>query len=259
MEPSDRNAFLAELSAAEFELFRSHLTSFDLKARVRLQDFGATIDQVVFPSSGLVAMTMPSHNGGGGGAILLGRDGILGALGAAASAPAVCDAEVYIPGKAVRMPASSFRYILDQSPAIRRLAGRYNAALMLQAHQTALCNAAHHVQRRFSRWLLEVQDRIGSGDIPLTQNTLAQMLGVQRTTVNLAAGRLEAAGIISCGRGHVQIVKREELERHACECYRNVKIYLSRLFAPSAPRQIAVSSPKAVGRSAAAVPSARPL
>jgi hypothetical protein len=70
MEPSDRNAFLAELSAAEFDLFRPHLTSFDLKAGVRLQNFGAVVDQVVFPSSGIVAMTMPSHNCGGGGAIL---------------------------------------------------------------------------------------------------------------------------------------------------------------------------------------------
>ena len=86
-----------------------------------------------------------------------------------------------------------------------------------------LCNAAHPVEARIARWLLEVQDRIGGFDVPLTQSTLAQMLGVQRTTVNLAVGRLEAAGVINCRRGYMQIVRREQLEPHACECYRNVK------------------------------------
>src|ERR1051326_2099123 len=249
MEPYDRNAFLAEFSAAEFELFRSHLTSFDLKAGVRLQDFGAAVDQVVFPSSGLVAMTMPSHNGGGGGAILLGRDGIIGSLGAACSAPAVCDAEVYIPGRAARMPASAFRYVLDQSPAIRRAAARYNAVLMMQAHQTALCSAAHRVEGRIARCLLEVQDRAGGSEIRLTQNTLAQMLGVQRTTVNLAAGHLETAGIVKCGRGHMQIIKREQLERRACECYRNIKVYASRLFGTSVAHHKAKNDDRLEGSS----------
>jgi CRP-like cAMP-binding protein len=245
MEPSERNAFFAELSAAEFELFRSHLTSFDLKAGDRLQAFGAAVDQVVFPSSGLVAMTMPSHDGGGGGAILLGRDGIIGSLSAACSAPAVCDAEVHIPGRAARMSASAFRHVLDQSPAIRRAAARHNAVLMMQAQQTALCNAAHSVEDRIARCLLEVQDRAGGSEIRLTQNTLAHMLGVQRTTINLAAGHLETAGIVKCGRGHIQVIKREQLERRACECYRNVKIYMSSMFARSDSRQIAVTSTKA--------------
>ena len=78
-------------------------------------------------------------------------------------------------------------------PGLRRLACRYGAVLMAQAHQTALCNAAHPVEARIARWLLEVLDRSGGFDVPLTQSTLALMLGVQRTTVNLAAGRLEAA------------------------------------------------------------------
>jgi len=259
MEPYDRNAFLAEFSQAEFELFRSHLTSFDLKAGVRLQAFGAAVDQVVFPTSGLVAMTMPSHSDGGGGAILSGRDGIIGSFSAAGSAPAACDAEVYIRGRAARMSASAFRYVLDQSPAIRRAAARYNAVLMMQAQQTALCSAAHRVEDRIARCLLEVQDRSGGSEIPLTQNTLAQMLGVQRTTVNLAAGHLETAGIIKCGRGHMQIIKREQLERRACECYRNVKIYVSSMFATCAAHQIAVTSPKAENVDRVKVPPHRDL
>jgi|ERR1051326_1719576 CRP-like cAMP-binding protein len=230
-QPSDRNAFLAELSAADYELFRPHLTSFVLNIGDRLQDLGAPVEHVVFPHNGLVAMTMPLRSGGGGGAILVGRDGFVGGFAAAATAPAMCDAEVYIGGRAARMSGSAFRYILDQSAGVRRLAGRYNAALMVQAHQTALCNAAHPVEARISRWLLEVLDRSGGFDVPLTQSTLAHMLGVQRTTVNLAAGRLEIAGVINCRRGYMQIARHETLERHACECYRNVKAYVSRLHA----------------------------
>src|SRR5262249_55185699 len=158
------------LAAAEYELFRPHLTSFNLTGAERLQDLGSIVEQVVFPHSGLVALTMPLRNGGGGGAILVGRDGFVGGFGAAAAAPAMCDAEVYIPGRAARMSASAFRYVLDQSPAVRRLAARYTLALMVQAHQTALCNAAHPVEARIARWLLEILDRSGGFDVPLTQS-----------------------------------------------------------------------------------------
>ena len=228
-QPWDRNAFLAELSASDYDLFRPHLTGFRLCRGDRLQDFGQTVDHVIFPHDGVVAMTMPARDRGGGGGILVGRDSIVGALGAATAAPAMCNAEVYIPGQAARISASAFRYILDQSPAIRRLTARYTAALTMQSHQTALCNAAHPVERRISRSLLEVLDRGNGFDVHLTQSTLAQMLGVQRTTVNLAAGRLETEGMIKCCRAHIQVLRREQLERHACECYRSIKHYLSRL------------------------------
>lgn len=250
VQPSDRNAFLAKLSPADYELFRPHLTSFPLSVGERLQDLGAIVDQVVFPHGGLVALTMPLRSGGGGGAILVGRDGIIGGLGAAAAAPAMCDAEVYIGGRAARISASAFRYVLDQSAAVRCQAARHCAALMVQAHQTALCNAAHPVESRIARWLLEVLDRSGGFDVPLTQSTLALMLGVQRTTVNLAAGRLEASGVIGCRRGYMQILRREQLERHACECYRNVKAYVSHLNAlpaaaapPTPAVEVAVREP----------------
>jgi CRP-like cAMP-binding protein len=223
---SDRNAFLAELSAADYELFRPHLTSLNLSAGDRLQNIGMMIEQVVFPHAGLVALTMPLQSGGGGGAILVGRDGILGALEAAAAAPAMCDAEVCIDGQAAHISASAFHYLLDQSPIIRRLVGRHNAALMVQAHQTALCNAAHPVEARVSRLLLEAKDRIGDIDVPLTQTRLSQMLGVQRTTVNQATGKLEKTGLINCRRGYIRILRREQLERHACECYGNLKSYV---------------------------------
>jgi len=230
-QPPDRNAFLAEVSSQDYELLRPHLTRFNLNRGERLQDLGAVVEQVVFPHSGLVALTMPLSNGGSGGALLLGREGILGAFGAAAATSALCDATVCIAGSAARISASSFCHVLDQSPTIRRLVARHNAALMIQVHQTALCSAEHLTEAQLSRLLLEVQDRCGSFDVPLAQVALSQMLGVQRTTVNLAAGKLEDAGLINCHRGHIEIVRREELEQHACECYRSLKSYISSLFA----------------------------
>jgi len=231
LQPSDKNSFLFALSASELALVRSHLTSFDLRVGDRLHEVGSSVDDVIFPHSGLVAMTMSLRDGTGAGVILIGRDGVVGGLAAAARAPATCDAEVHIAGHASRMSASAFRYVLDQSATIRSLAARFDSAMMAQSQQTALCNAAHSVEARICRLLLEVHDRGNGNKVPLTQSTLAQTLGVRRTTVTLVAGRLEAAGALTCRRGYVQISNREELERRSCECYAHAKRYVARLFA----------------------------
>jgi CRP-like cAMP-binding protein len=152
---------------------RSHLTSFDLRVGDRLQEPGTKVDQVVFPHSGPVAMTMSLRDGIGAGLILVGRDGIVGGFAAAASAPATCDAEVCIARQASRM-SSAFHFMLDQSPAIRRLTARFHSAMMAQSQQTALCNAAHSVEARICRLLLAIRDRGDTGSIPLTQSSLAQ-------------------------------------------------------------------------------------
>jgi CRP-like cAMP-binding protein len=218
-QPRARNAFLSALSDPELALIRSHLTPFDLPLGSALHRVGDEIERIIFPHSGLVAIILLSKEGGSVAITLVGRDGIAGGFGAAASTVALCEARVLIAGEASRMSAESFRNLLDQSPSIRRHAARFDSAMLAQAQQTALCNAAHPVEARICRWLLEVQDRTGSSTIPLTQGALAQMLGVRRTTVTLIAGRLEAAGLIRGRRGYLHIINREELERHSCECY----------------------------------------
>ena len=229
----DRNAFLAALAASEFALLRNHLMPLQLRVSEGLHYAGDAIDDVIFPHSGLVAMSVPLPGDAGAGVILVGRDNIVGGFAAAAAVPAGCNAEVLIAGEASRMSASAFRYILDHSPVIRRLAARFDAALLAQAQQTALCNAAHPVEARICRWLLDIQDRCSSNKVPLTQAALAQMLAVRRTTVTLIAGQLETAGAIACHRGAMQITRREVLEEHSCECYAHLKGYQQRLFAPA--------------------------
>jgi CRP-like cAMP-binding protein len=227
----DRNWFLSELSPGELAVLRPHLTTFDMRAGDCLHYFGERIDDVVFPHGGLVALTMPLREASGASALLIGREGIVGGFAAAALAPATCNAEVHIGGRASRMSASAFRYALEENPTMRRLAARFDSSIMAQAQQTALCNAAHQVEGRICRWLLEVHDRGGNGKIPLTQSTIAQMLGVRRTTVTLVAGRLERDGVLTCRRGYMQIINRDELERRSCECYGRGKSYVELLFA----------------------------
>jgi CRP-like cAMP-binding protein len=230
VHPYDKNSFLSGLSMSEFALLGSHLTSFDLRVGDRLQQDGSRVEHVIFPHSGLVAMNISLRDGTGAGVILVGRDSMVGGFAAAACAPALGDGEVHIGGQASRISASAFRNVLDQSRAIRRLAARFDSAMMAQSQQTALCNAAHSVEARICRLLLDVHDRGDTSRIPLTQSSLAQTLGVRRTTVTLVAGRLEGAGALTCRRGYVQITSREELERRSCECYGHVKRYIARLF-----------------------------
>jgi len=241
-QPCDRNYYLLGLSASEFGLLRLHLTSFDLRVGDRLHDVGREVDQVVFPHSGLVSMTLSLPDGGEAAVSFVGRDGIVGGFAAAAGTPATCDAEVHIAGRASRMSAPAFRYVLEQNPAMRYLAARFDCAMMVQTQQTALCNAAHSVEARVCRRLLEVQDRGDDSTIPLTQDRLARMLGVRRTTVTLVAGRLEALGALTCRRGYLEIRSREELERHSCECYENVQSYIGALFATGNERRKAIGA-----------------
>jgi len=166
-QPRARNAFLSALSAPDLALARSHLTPFDLCLGDCLHSVGDEIEHIIFPHSGLVAMILTSNAGGSATIILVGRDGIVGGFGAAASAAAVCEARTLIAGEGSRMSAAPFRNLLDQSPTIRRHAARFDSAMLAQVQQTALCNAVHPVAARICRWLLEVQDRTGSSKIPI--------------------------------------------------------------------------------------------
>jgi CRP-like cAMP-binding protein len=186
------------------------------------------IESVIFPHSGVICMTLPWRDTAGAAVAWVGREGIVGGLLATASMPSSCNAEVHIGGRASVISAAAFRRALDHHPGIRRLAARYDAAMMTQVQQNAVCNAAHKVEGRISRCMLELHDRSGDDKIPLIQSRLAQMLAIRRTTVTLVAGNLEKDGVIICGRGYMQIVSRDELQQRSCECYGRVKGYVER-------------------------------
>jgi CRP-like cAMP-binding protein len=242
---SEKNAFLAGLTGEDFALLRSYLSQKELRAGTTLHRYGERVDEIVFPHSGLVSMTLPLQEGRGVGVALIGSEGMVGGFAAAALAPASSDSEVLVAGSAIRISASAFRYALDNSPTFRRHAAQFDHSLIAQGQRTALCNAAHSVESRICRCLLEVQDRIGGDRIPFTQDTLARLLGVRRTTVTLVAGRLEMLGALNCRRGSLQIVDRTALERCCCECYGHGKDYALRLrpdHGHSTPTRLAIGS-----------------
>ena len=236
-----RNLFLAGLTGQDFVLVRPHLSRKELRVGDQVQRYGDSVEDVVFPHSGLVIMTAPLRDEAGAGIALVGSEGFIGGISAAAAAPATCDGEILIAGQASRMSASAFRYVLNQSATLRHWAAQFDHAMLAQAQQTALCNAAHSVEARICRWLLEVLDRSSGDRIPFTQGTWARLLAVRRTTVTLVAGRLEAAGVLSCRRGFMQIRDRTALEQHCCECYGHMKSYAVRLMAEQRDRGTAAT------------------
>lgn len=231
---NEKNAFLSGISAAEYAALRGHLAPMELRVGQYLHYFEHTVDAVIFPDSGVIAMSMPLRDHPGAAAALVGRDGIVGALAAISGAPAGSDAVVHIAGHAAGLPADVFRQLLDQNPSLLRRLARYAQALIAQSQQNAICHALHPVESRICRWLPAIQARYSGERVPLTQGALAQMLGVRRTTVTLMAGQLVALGIISCRRGHIQIIDQNKLEQHSCECHSMLSDYMSRLASASA-------------------------
>lgn len=226
-----KNGFLAMLTAAESEKIAPHLTPLTMQPGDFIYRTGNHVVDLAFPHSGLIAVRMRCGDSPGAGLAFVGRDGIVAGFLAEAAIPAICDAEVLIGGQASAMPASAFRHLLRERPAIRALAVRCHAQLLAQYQQAGHCASRHSVDARVSRCLLEIADRTAIDDIPLLQGQLAQLLGVQRTTVNLVLGQLERAGAVKSGRGHIRIIDRAALARHCCECYGRLKAYYAKLFA----------------------------
>jgi CRP-like cAMP-binding protein len=229
-QSTERNAFLAKLTLPELTLLRPHLALFELRTGDCLHHIGGDVRDVIFPCAGLVILSIPARDGAAAG-IVVGRENIVGGYAAAAVAPATSDAVVCIGGQALRASVTAFRYVLEQSVSIRRLAAQFDVIMLARAQQTGLCNAAHPVEERICRLLLEADDSNELDRVPLTQATIARILGVRRTTVTLVAQRLEAAEAINCRRGYVAIVNRDQLERRACECYAHLQRFRETLFA----------------------------
>lgn len=236
--PANRkNAFLSELSPAEYAALRGYLAPMDLRVGQYLHYLGDAVDEVILPHSGLIATTMPLRAKPGAAAALIGRDGILGGLAVLADAPAASEAVVHIAGHASRLPAAAFRQLLDQNPSLVHRVVRYAQALLAQTQQNAVCHAMHPVEARICRWLIAIQACCGGHRVPLFQGALAQMLGVRRTSVTMIVGRLEQDGLIKCHRGYMDIIDQNKLEQCSCECHATLDGYLTDLL--SAPADTA--------------------
>ena len=225
-----KNRLLSALSTEDFEQLGPLLTPLDLDKGRLLYDPGDPITTVYFPTDGVVSLLTLMESGEAIESATIGREGALGLQAAIAPRESLSRAIVQVPGRAFRVPASALQDLWRKSPSLRDLVDRHNEAVYGHAIQSVACNALHSVEARFCRWLLACHDRIDSDTIQLTQEFLADMLGVQRTTVTAVAQALQTKGLIQYRRGVVDILDRQGLENAACECYGAVRRTYQRLF-----------------------------
>jgi CRP-like cAMP-binding protein len=194
-----------------------------------LYDPGDDIDTVYFPHNCVISLMTLMRSGAAIESATIGREGALGLMAAVAPRQSLSRAIIQVPGRASKISAGHLHEAWNKSAHLRTLVDRHNDALFGHAAQSVACNALHSVEARFCRWLLSCRDRIDGDTVSLTQEFLADMLGVQRTTVTAVAGALQTRGLIRYRRGVVDILDRAGLETMTCECYGAVRRNYERL------------------------------
>jgi len=223
------NRLLAALEADDFARLEPHLEALQLAAGTVLYESGETVRHAYFPHGCVVSLLAVLEDGGSAEVALFGREGVLGYASSLVSREAFGRYVVQVPGPASRMPLGRLHEAAEASPRLRDLLQRYTEALLKQTFQSVACNAVHAVEARCCRWILSTQDRVGQADLPLTHEFLAEMLGVQRSTVSLVVRELQTAGLIRQGRGVISVSDRAGLEETACECYGAIRRNFERL------------------------------
>ncbi|MFZ3008620.1 MAG: Crp/Fnr family transcriptional regulator [Phenylobacterium sp.] len=224
-----QNRLLAALPLADHGLVGPYLTPIDLERGRLLYDPGDPIDTVYFPLDGVISLMTLMENGAAIESATIGPEGALGLMAAVSPRQSLSRAIVQTPCRAVRISAGQLHEAWEKSPAIRKLVDKHTEALFGHAIQSVACNALHSVEARFCRWLLTCHDRISTNTVALTQEFLADMLGVQRTTVTAVARALQKRDYIRYRRGIVDIIDRPGLEAMTCECYGVVRRNYERL------------------------------
>ncbi len=224
------NRLLGALSARDYEILQPHLELVDLPRGKILFEPGDDVVTTYFPCHRtMVSLLIVTRDGREVEAATVGREGAIGGIVSEGHKPAFGRAMVQIGGQALAIPTSHLEAAKTGSPRFSDLFSRYADALLAQMMQSVACNALHRTEERCARWLLATHDRAGDNIIHLTQESLAEMLGVQRTTVTAVTGVLQDRGLIRTHRGRVEVLDRHGLERAACECYRAVEDHFAKL------------------------------
>jgi CRP-like cAMP-binding protein len=217
------NKLLASLPRDHFDRLLPHLSPVQLPQGLVLFEAGDEVDQIYFPSSGILSLLSVLRDGKAIETATVGREGVVGAMAGLGLHKSLVRVVVQMPTACSKISAGHFRTAAAASNAIRNLCIRYNEVLLLQARVTAACNALHSIEARLCRWLLQCADRAASDTIALTQEFLAEMLGVRRTSVTEVASRVQATGAITYSRGVIKILDRSTLMRMSCECYETLQ------------------------------------
>lgn len=227
------NSLLAALADSEWDRWIPDLERVDLPLGKVLIEPGGNTTHVYFPTTAIVSLLYVMENGASAEIAVVGNEGLVGVSlfmgGQSTSSSAVVQAA----GQAVRLKAHLLMAEFNRGGPVLHLLLRYTQALITQMAQTAVCNRHHEVDQQFCRWLLLTLDRLPASDIVMTQELLANILGVRRASVTEAAGNLQKAGLIRYERGHITVLDRAGLERRSCECYAVVKKEYDRLLPPT--------------------------
>ncbi len=217
------NHLLAALPPETLELLEPNLRQANLRQGFVCYSAGDPIDQVYFPHTGMISRLVTIGDGNMVETSSTGREGAVGLQCGFGPRLSYTQATVQTPGTFSSISAAHFEHVATGSQVLRALIFDYMELLWAEAQQSSLCNAIHGASSRLCRWLLQCADRSGTEQLLLTQQSLAEMLGVRRTTVTLLAQELQKQGVVRYSRGRITILERAALEAHACECYHAIK------------------------------------
>jgi CRP-like cAMP-binding protein len=224
-----KNRLLSQLGQDDFDRLQPFLKSTPFKQHSLLFEAEQEIQHVYFPAGGVVSLIVTLDSGEAVEAAMVGSDGVVGASAALDGRISLSRGVVQLAGDIVVCSIEGLRSAALQSPQLLSLLIRHEQTVYAQAQQSAACFATHHIQSRLCRWLLRARDLSGSDTLNFTQEYLADMLGVRRSSVTVVAHTLQAAGMIKYSRGKIQIVDVEALQDGTCECYGTVKRNYARL------------------------------
>lgn len=223
------NHLLAALPPSEWERWEPQIEMVSLKLGQVLYESNGRMHFVYFPVDAIVSLLFVLENGSSTEIAVVGNEGIVGISLFMGGETTPSRAVVQSAGQCIRMKANFLKSEFDRSMPVMHLLLRYTQALLTQMTQTAVCNRHHTLDQQLCRWLLLSMDRLTGNHLVMTQELIANMLGVRREGVTEAAGRLQKAGLISYARGKIEVLDRSGLENRSCECYGVVKLEYDRL------------------------------
>ena len=229
--PNDpkKNHLLAALAGEEWHRWESLLEHVELPLGCVLYEPGITLSHVYFPTTCIVSLLYMLENGESAEIAVVGNEGLVGVSLFLGGGSTSNRAVVQSAGHGYRLKASEMQHEFDRGGPVLHLLLRYTQALITQMSQTAVCNRHHSLDQQLSRWLLLSLDRLQSNELVMTQELIANMLGVRREGVTDSASKLQQEGLIRYSRGHITVIDRPGLEKRTCECYAVVKNEYNRL------------------------------
>jgi CRP-like cAMP-binding protein len=224
----EKNQLLAALPAQEWEQWKSELEHVDLKLGDVLYESGGTMSHVYFPTTAIVSLLYVMEDGASAEIAVVGHEGVVGVSLFMGGESTPSRAVVQSGGKGLRLGAQQIQAYFKRAPVLHLLL-RYTQALITQMAQTAVCNRHHSLDQQLCRWLLLSLDRLSGSELVMTQELIANMLGVRREGVTESAAKLQKSGLIKYSRGRITVLDRPGLEARSCECYAVVKKEYDRL------------------------------